>query len=217
MQTSVSWREEPVACFVNLSVLPSTGLKVHHIFPLTCCPLRWSMCTLARCLWTAEQKIPTSTHPPCKWRRPTPCLEPVEREAAAPLLSFLFVICSSRPCSRSSTYSFSDSPLYSQTPASTSSSAAASSAYYETTPSSDSDIGGSVTSQSVSAATTGGASSGGGVATAGGTSYVIQGSYALGGSGVGGGAGGGGGGQSFSSPNSRAPPATVSPQATVER
>lgn len=106
---------------------------------------------------------------------------------------------------RPGSYSFSDSPLYSQTSAA----ASASSTYYETTPSSDSDIGGSVTSQSVSAATTGGAGSGGGAPAVGGAGYVIQGSYALGGAGGGGGGASGGGGQSYSSPNSRAPPATV--------
>ncbi|KAF1394873.1 hypothetical protein PFLUV_G00005650 [Perca fluviatilis] len=97
---------------------------------------------------------------------------------------------------RSSNYPFSDSPLYSQTPPSSSS-------YYEATPSSESDITGSVTSQPVSVATAG-ANSGG--AAAGGGGYVIQGGYVLGG---GGGAAAGGGGQSYSSPNSRAPPATV--------
>ncbi|XP_028452550.1 MHC class II regulatory factor RFX1 isoform X2 [Perca flavescens] len=94
---------------------------------------------------------------------------------------------------RSSNYPFSDSPLYSQTPPSSS--------YYEATPSSESDITGSVTSQPVSVATAG-ANSGG--AAAGGGGYVIQGGYVLGGGG-----GAGGGGQSYSSPNSRAPPATV--------
>ncbi|XP_074485064.1 MHC class II regulatory factor RFX1 isoform X1 [Sebastes fasciatus] len=92
---------------------------------------------------------------------------------------------------RSSNYPFSDSPLYSQTPPSSSS-------YYETTPSTESDITGSVTSQSVSVATAGANS--GGVAPSGG-GYIIQGGYVLG--------GGAGGGQSYSSPNSRAPPATV--------
>uniref|UniRef100_UPI0037E9B17A MHC class II regulatory factor RFX1 n=1 Tax=Semicossyphus pulcher TaxID=241346 RepID=UPI0037E9B17A len=96
---------------------------------------------------------------------------------------------------RSSNYSFSDSPIFSQTPP------ASSSTYFETTPSSESDITGTVTSQSVSVATAG-ANNGGGAAGAGG--YVIQGSYVLGGGGA-----GGGGGQSYSSPNSRAPPATV--------
>ncbi|GAA6220198.1 MHC class II regulatory factor RFX1 isoform X3 [Lates japonicus] len=103
---------------------------------------------------------------------------------------------------RPSNYSFSDSPLYSQTPPTSSST------YYEATPSSESDITGSVTSQPVSVAT-GGTNSG--AAAAGAAGYVIQGGYVLGG---GGGAaaatgGGGGGGQSYSSPNSRAPPATV--------
>ncbi|XP_013882325.1 MHC class II regulatory factor RFX1 isoform X2 [Austrofundulus limnaeus] len=96
---------------------------------------------------------------------------------------------------RSSSYPFSDSPLFSQTPP------ASSSTFFEATPSSESDITASVSSQAVSVATAG-ASSGG--AAAGGSGYVIQGSYPLGG-----GAGGGGGGQSYSSPNSRAPPATV--------
>ena len=106
--------------------------------------------------------------------------------------------------SRSSTYPFSDSPLYSQTPP------ASSSTYYEATPSSESDITSSVTSQPVSVATAG-ANSGGAAASGGG--YVIQGGYVLGGVGGGGGAAAaaaGGGGQSYSSPNSRAPPATVS-------
>ncbi|XP_031144673.1 MHC class II regulatory factor RFX1 isoform X2 [Sander lucioperca] len=94
---------------------------------------------------------------------------------------------------RSSNYPFSDSPLYSQTPPSSSS-------YYEATPSSEADITASVTSQPVSVATAG-ANSGG--AAAGGGGYVIQGGYVLGG------AAAGGGGQSYSSPNSRAPPATV--------
>uniref|UniRef100_A0A8C9YS71 Regulatory factor X1 n=1 Tax=Sander lucioperca TaxID=283035 RepID=A0A8C9YS71_SANLU len=97
---------------------------------------------------------------------------------------------------RSSNYPFSDSPLYSQTPPSSSS-------YYEATPSSEADITASVTSQPVSVATAG-ANSGG--AAAGGGGYVIQGGYVLGG------AAAGGGGQSYSSPNSRAPPATVSTQ-----
>ncbi|XP_040041726.2 MHC class II regulatory factor RFX1 isoform X1 [Gasterosteus aculeatus] len=94
---------------------------------------------------------------------------------------------------RSSNYPFSDSPIYSQTPPTSSS-------YYETTPSTEADITGSVTSQSVSVAT-GGANCGGGGAGAGG--YVIQGGYMLGGGAA------CGGGQTFSSPNSRAPPATV--------
>ncbi|XP_068585206.1 MHC class II regulatory factor RFX1 isoform X2 [Cebidichthys violaceus] len=95
---------------------------------------------------------------------------------------------------RSSNYPFSDSPLYSQTPPTSSSS------YYEATPSSESDVTGSVTSQTVSVATAG-ANCGG--AAAGGGGYVIQGGYMLGGGAA------GGGGQTFSSPNSRAPPATV--------
>ncbi|XP_076584008.1 MHC class II regulatory factor RFX1 isoform X4 [Chaetodon auriga] len=99
---------------------------------------------------------------------------------------------------RSSSYHFSDSPLYSQT------TPTSSSTYYEATPSSESDITGSVTSQPVSVATAG-ANSGG--AAGGGGGYVIQGGYVLGGGG--GAAAGGGGGQSYSSPNSRAPPATV--------
>ncbi|XP_041641021.1 MHC class II regulatory factor RFX1 isoform X3 [Cheilinus undulatus] len=98
---------------------------------------------------------------------------------------------------RSSTYPFSDSPIYSQTPPTSSS-------YYDTTPNSESDLSSSVTSQSVSVATAG-ANNGG--ATAGGGGFVIQGGYVLGGGG--GAAGGGGTGQSYSSPNSRAPPATV--------
>ncbi|XP_034543878.1 MHC class II regulatory factor RFX1 isoform X2 [Notolabrus celidotus] len=96
---------------------------------------------------------------------------------------------------RSSSYPFSDSPIFSQTPP------ASSSAYYEATPSSESDLSGTLTSQSVSV-TTAGANSG---AAAGGGGFVIQGGYVLGG----GAGGGGGGGQSYSSPNSRAPPATV--------
>ncbi|XP_020511376.1 MHC class II regulatory factor RFX1 isoform X2 [Labrus bergylta] len=98
---------------------------------------------------------------------------------------------------RASNYPFSDSPIYSQTPP------PSSSTYYEATPSSESDLSGSVTSQSVSVATAG-ANSGG--AAVGGGGYVIQGGYMLGGGGA---AGGGVGGQSYSSPNSRAPPATV--------
>ncbi|XP_068448712.1 MHC class II regulatory factor RFX1 isoform X2 [Clinocottus analis] len=98
------------------------------------------------------------------------------------------------PSIRSSNYPFSDSPLYSQTPPTSSTS------YYETTPSSESDITGSVTSQPVSVATAG-ANCGG--AAAGGGGYVIQGGYMLGGGAA------GGGGQTFSNPNSRAPPATV--------
>lgn len=36
----------------------------------TCClSLRWSMCSLARCLWTAEQEMVVSTRPPCEWRK----------------------------------------------------------------------------------------------------------------------------------------------------
>lgn len=96
---------------------------------------------------------------------------------------------------RSSSFPFSDSPLYSQTPPT-------SSAFYEATPSSESDITGSVTSQSVSVATAGANSV---AAAAGAAGYVVQGGYMLGG----GAATGGGGGQSYSSPNSRAPPATV--------
>lgn len=99
--------------------------------------------------------------------------------------------------SRSNSFPFSDSPLYTQTPP------ASSSAFYEATASSDSDLPGSVTSQAVSVATAG-ANSGAGTA-----GYVIQGGYMLGGGGAAA-AGGGGGGQSYSSPNSRAPPATVS-------
>ncbi|XP_076001934.1 MHC class II regulatory factor RFX1-like isoform X2 [Genypterus blacodes] len=98
---------------------------------------------------------------------------------------------------RSSSYPYSDSPLYSQTPPTSSST------YYEATASSESDITGSVTPQPVPLAI-GGAGSGGAV---GGGGYVIQGGYVLGGGGGGAGAGGGGA-QSYSS-NSRAPPATV--------
>uniref|UniRef100_A0A1A8CAT4 Regulatory factor X, 1b (Influences HLA class II expression) n=2 Tax=Nothobranchius kadleci TaxID=1051664 RepID=A0A1A8CAT4_NOTKA len=94
---------------------------------------------------------------------------------------------------RSSNYSFSDSPLYTQTAPSSSS------PFYDATPSSESDIATSVNSQSVAVATAG---AGSGAAAAGGGRYIIQGSYMLGG-------GDGGGGQSYSSPNSRAPPATV--------
>ncbi|XP_029990897.1 MHC class II regulatory factor RFX1 isoform X2 [Sphaeramia orbicularis] len=104
---------------------------------------------------------------------------------------------------RSSSYPFSDSPLYSQTAPTSSSN------YYEATSSSESDITGSVTSQPVSVATAG-ANSGG--AAAGGAGYVIQGSYVVGGGGGGVAAAAtaaGGGGQSYSSSNSRAPPATV--------
>lgn len=91
--------------------------------------------------------------------------------------------------SRSSSFPFSDSPLYSQTPP------ASSSTYFEATHSSESDISNSVTPQPVSVATT--AASSGAAAAGGG--YTIPGGYVL-----------GGGGQSYSSPNSRAPPATVS-------
>ncbi|CAG5929060.1 unnamed protein product [Menidia menidia] len=102
---------------------------------------------------------------------------------------------------RSSSYPFSDSPLFSQTPPS------ASSSFYEAAPSSESDIGGSVTSQTVSVATA--AANSGAANSAGGGGYIIQGGYVLGGGGAtAGGGGGGGGGQSYSSPNSRAPPAT---------
>lgn len=100
--------------------------------------------------------------------------------------------------SRSSNYPFSNSPLYSQTPPTSSSN------FYEATSSSESDITGPVGSQPVSVATPG-ASSGG--AAASGAGYMIQGGY-----GLGGGTGAAGGGQSYSSPNSRAPPATVSIQ-----
>lgn len=92
------------------------------------------------------------------------------------------------PISRSSSFPFSDSPLYSQTPS------ASSSAYFEATHSSESDISNSLTPQPVSVATT--AASSGAAAAGGG--YAIPGGYVL------------GGGQSYSSPNSRAPPATVS-------
>uniref|UniRef100_A0A8C6NIF7 Regulatory factor X1 n=1 Tax=Nothobranchius furzeri TaxID=105023 RepID=A0A8C6NIF7_NOTFU len=94
---------------------------------------------------------------------------------------------------RSSNYSFSDSPLYTQTAPSSSS------PFYDATPSSESDIATSVNSQPVAVATAG---AGSGAAAAGGGRFIIQGSYMLGG-------GDGGGGQSYSSPNSRAPPATV--------
>ncbi|XP_074554850.1 MHC class II regulatory factor RFX1 isoform X3 [Halichoeres trimaculatus] len=97
------------------------------------------------------------------------------------------------PTIRSSSYPFSDSPIFSQTPP------PSTSTYFETTPTSESDLSGAVTSQSVSVATAG--ASGG--AAAGGGGYVLQGGYVLGGG------GGGGGGQSYASPNSRAPPATV--------
>ncbi|KAM9818242.1 MHC class II regulatory factor RFX1 isoform X2 [Syngnathus typhle] len=90
-------------------------------------------------------------------------------------------------------YSFSDSPLYSQTPP------ASSSNFYEATSSSESDISGSVTSQTLSSSVAAAAAASGGT-SASGSGYVIQGAYLL---------GGGGGGQSYSSPNSRAPPATV--------
>lgn len=138
--------------------------------------------------------------------------EPTQCLTAAPCCVWSSSFVPLPPSSRSGSYSFSDSPLYSQTPPA----ATASSTYYETTPSSDSDIGSTVTSQPVSVATAGGAGSGGGGGGApavAGPGYVIQGSYTLGGGGGGGGgtSGGGGGGQSYSSPNSRAPPATVSP------
>lgn len=109
------------------------------------------------------------------------------------IVSWLFL------CSRSATYPFSDSALYSQTTPTSSSS------FYEATPSSESDITGSATSQPVAVATAG-VNSGAAAATAGG-GYVIQGGYVLGAA---------GGGQSYSSPNSRAPPATVSTQAQSE-
>lgn len=147
-----------------------------------------------------------SAHRTCEWRETSSASMPFTKQ-----LSLLYLLCivysygSVYMCvclqsSRSSSYPFSDSPLYTQTPP------ASSSTYYEATPSSESDIGGSVTSQPVSVATTGASS--GGAPAVGGAGYVIQGSYTLGG----GGAGGGGGGQSYSGPNSRAPPATVSAQ-----
>ncbi|XP_019744801.1 MHC class II regulatory factor RFX1 isoform X2 [Hippocampus comes] len=101
---------------------------------------------------------------------------------------------------RPSSYSFSDSPLYSQTPP-----ASSSSNFYEATSSSESDISGSVTSQPLSSSVGAAAATSGGTSASGG-GYVIQGAYLLGG---GAGTTGGGGGQSYSSPNSRAPPATV--------
>lgn len=146
----------------------------------------------------------------CGWRRGADLfhLQHVSRDdppchllpalSAVPLLvtEFLF-FCLVRTCpfltSRSSSFPFADSPLYSQTPS------ASSSTYFEATHSSESDISNSVTPQPVSVATT--AASSGAAAAAGG-GYAIQGGYVLG--------GGGGGGQSYSSPNSRAPPATVS-------
>ena len=148
-----------------------------------------------------------------------PCNFPVTQLCLPCIYMFVCVcVCArthARAClflsSRSSTYPFSDSPLYSQTPS------ASSSTYYESTPSSESDITSSVTSQPVSVATAG-ANSGGAAASGGG--YVIQGSYVLGGVGGGGGAAAaaaGGGGQSYSSPNSRAPPATVSIQVQSEK
>lgn len=90
---------------------------------------------------------------------------------------------------RSSNYSFSNSPLYSQTPPTSSSN------YYEATSSSESDIPGAVASQSVSAAATGASTA----TAAGGAGYVLPGGFVL----------GAGAGQSFSGSNSRAPPATV--------
>lgn len=90
---------------------------------------------------------------------------------------------------RSSSYSFSNSPLYSQTPPTSSSN------YYEATSSSESDIPGAVASQSVTAATAGASSA----TAAGGAGYVLPGGFVL----------GAGAGQSFSGSNSRAPPATV--------
>ncbi|XP_077379932.1 MHC class II regulatory factor RFX1 isoform X7 [Festucalex cinctus] len=101
---------------------------------------------------------------------------------------------------RPGSFSFSDSPLYSQTPP------ASSSNFYEATSSSESDISGSVTSQALPSSVGATAAASGGT-SASGAGYVIQGAYLLGG-GAGTG-GGGGGGQSYSSPNSRAPPATV--------
>ncbi|XP_038140671.1 MHC class II regulatory factor RFX1-like isoform X1 [Cyprinodon tularosa] len=98
---------------------------------------------------------------------------------------------------RSNSFPFSESPLYSQTPPTSSS------AFYETPPTSESDI--TVASQSVSMATAG-VNTGSAAAATGGGGYVLQGGYMLGGGGA---AATGGGGQSYSSPNSRAPPATV--------
>lgn len=49
--------------FVNLSALPSTGVKVGHSVSLSYFPLRWSMCSLARCLWTVEQEMPFPADP----------------------------------------------------------------------------------------------------------------------------------------------------------
>ncbi|KAK7930210.1 hypothetical protein WMY93_006605 [Mugilogobius chulae] len=88
---------------------------------------------------------------------------------------------------RSSNYPFSNSPLYSQTPPTSSSN------FYEATSSSESDIPGAVASQSVPAAST----AAGSVSAAGGAGYMLPGSYLLGAA------------QGFSGSNSRAPPATV--------
>ncbi|XP_056135929.1 MHC class II regulatory factor RFX1 [Lampris incognitus] len=94
---------------------------------------------------------------------------------------------------RSNSYPYSDSPLYSQTPPTSSST------FYEGAPTSDSEVSGPVTPQPVSVGSVGASSGGAGGA------YVIQGSYILGG----GGGGGGGGAQSSPNPTARAPPATV--------
>uniref|UniRef100_A0AAV2LHM6 RFX-type winged-helix domain-containing protein n=1 Tax=Knipowitschia caucasica TaxID=637954 RepID=A0AAV2LHM6_KNICA len=86
---------------------------------------------------------------------------------------------------RSSNYSFSNSPLYSQTPPTSSSN------FYEATSSSESDIPGAVASQALSVATTAAN------AVTGSAGYMLPGGYLLGAA------------QSFSGSNSRAPPATV--------
>ncbi|CAL8330524.1 unnamed protein product [Lota lota] len=85
---------------------------------------------------------------------------------------------------RASGYPYS--PLYSQTPPTSSS-------YYDAPPSSESDVSESVGAQPVSVA----------MGTGGG-GYLLQGNYMLAGG------GGIGGGQGYGNPNSRAPPATVS-------
>lgn len=75
--------------FVNLSALPSTGVKVRHSLSLSYFPLRWSMCSLARCLWTVEQEIQLSTRPPCEWRGTTLMFELLP--PAVPSLHHLFL------------------------------------------------------------------------------------------------------------------------------
>lgn len=151
------------------------------------------MCILARCLWMEKGGSRPSPPPTCEYIWSSMCVSHINVSAMPScqnLFSFLshslffvpFLI------SRSSSFPFSDSPLYSQTPS------ASSSAYFEATHSSESDISNSLTPQPVSVATT--AASSGAAAAGGG--YAIHGGYVL------------GGGQSYSSPNSRAPPATVS-------